>query len=76
MDPVSVRLPRTFNTRLLYDRLENALNGRTIGVRGHLPKPFHEALLIGLVVAPLTWPLPFQPDFRPRGIRYNFSTQE
>ena len=39
------RLPRAFNTRLLYHRLGYTLNGGTIGVRGHLPKPFHEALL-------------------------------
>ena len=39
------RLPRAFNTRLLYHRLGNALSSGTIGARGYLPKPFHQALL-------------------------------
>ena len=39
------RLPRTFNTRLLCTRLGESLNGGKISVRGHLPKPLHEALL-------------------------------
>ena len=39
------RLPRSFNTRLLYHRLGDALSGGTISGRGHLPKPLHEGLL-------------------------------
>ena len=51
------RLPRRFNTALLYDRLGVTLNGRTIGPRGHLPKPFNEALNL---------PLDLNQDYQPR----------
>lgn len=65
------RLPRQFSTRLLYHRLGHDLNQDTIGVRGHLPKPVHEALIrLGFtshrppghkkerVVHPATWTPP------------------
>ena len=51
------RLPRTFNTRLLCPRLGNSLNAGTIGVRGHLPRPYHEALNL---------PLHLNHDYQPR----------
>ena len=39
------RLPRRFNTALLYHLLGQSLNGGTTGPQGHLPRPLHKALL-------------------------------
>ena len=39
------RLPRKFDTALLYHRLGESINGGTIGPQGHLPRPLHKALL-------------------------------
>ena len=39
------RLPRRFNTALLYYLLGQSSNGSTKGPQGHLPRPLHQALL-------------------------------
>ena len=39
------RLPRRFNTALLYHLLGQSLKGGTTGPQGRLPRPIHKALL-------------------------------